>query len=89
MIIAARFAAAKTPHAISTAYLRNKPVTRVTHRLDRRSRPELLAQAANADVDDIGTRVERVAPDVGEEPLPADHLPCVESEMMEESELAI
>src|SRR2546421_7952239 len=95
-IIATRFAIAKRTQATSTfrrlrmsRALCGKPVSRVAHRLDRRVRPKLLAEAADADVDDIRAGVEVVAPDVREEPLTAHHLARVQHELVEQLELPV
>ena len=56
---------------------------------NRRGRAKLLAQASHAHVDDVRTRVEVIAPDVGEQPLPAQHLSRVHGEVMQEAELAL
>ena len=42
----------------------------MTNGLDRRIRAELLAQSADADVDDVGARVEVVAPHLGRAGVP-------------------
>src|SRR5919198_6460998 len=87
--IATRFAAANTPHASSSRLGLGKAVPRVADGLDRRLRAELLAQTADADLDDVRTRVEVVAPDLGEQALAAHDLAWVEREMVEEPELAV
>src|SRR5207248_913613 len=87
--MATRFAAAKATHRISTALRRSKPVTDISHRLDRRLGPELAAQATDRDVDDVRARVEVVAPDLGQQALAADHLASVLRQMMEQPELAV
>src|SRR5436309_216739 len=90
--IATRFATAKAPQPSSSGVgsLRlGKAVPRMADGLDRRFRPELLPQAADADLDDVRARVEVVAPDLGEQALAADDLARVEREVMEEAELAV
>src|SRR5581483_7354577 len=87
--IATRFATAKATQAASRDLCRNQAVARIANRLDRRLRAELLAQAADEDVDDVRAGVEVEAPDLREEPFAADHLARVRGEMMEEAELAI
>src|SRR5919197_2383632 len=87
--IAMRFATANAPHPSSSALGLRKPVPRVADGLDRRLRPELLAQTADADLDDIRARVEVVAPDLGEQTLAAHDLARVEREVVEEPELAV
>src|SRR5207247_5413352 len=89
MRIATRFATAKTTHAASRRLSRNQPITRMSHRFDRRVGAELLPQTSHADVDDIRSRIEVVSPDLREQPLAADHLACVLDEMVEETELAV
>src|SRR5438270_12420591 len=59
------------------------------YRLDGCVRPELLAQSADADVDDVRARVEVVAPDLGEQALAAHDLARVEDQVVEEPELAV
>src|SRR5687768_11453380 len=75
--------------AASSALVRNEPVTRISQCLDRRRGPELSAQPADADVDDVGARAEVVAPDGGEEPLAAQDLVWVECEVVQQPELAV
>src|ERR671937_1818232 len=89
--IATRFATANAPHASSSPVTLSlgKAVPRVADGLDRRVRPELLAEAADAHLDDVRARVEVVAPDLGEEPLAAHDLARVEREVVEEPELAV
>src|SRR5947208_14492859 len=88
-IIASRFASANASHANSTALRRSKPVTRMADRFDRRVWTKLLAQPADADIDDVRVRIEVVAPDLGEQPLAADHLAGAFQEAVEELELAV
>src|SRR5437763_480970 len=73
-IIASRFAIANANQASSTALRFGQAVTGMADGFDRRPGAELLAQAPDADVDDVGVGVEVVAPDLGEQPLAADHL---------------
>src|SRR5512146_545620 len=87
--IATRFAAANANHAASTALGRSQPIAAMSHRLDRRSRAELLAQPPDADVDHVRARVEVVAPHFREQPLAAHHLALVAREVVEEPELAV
>src|SRR2546423_4894457 len=84
-----RFATANRPHPISSRLSLNKPVPRVADGLNRRFRAELLAQAADADLDDVRARVELVAPDLGQQALAAHDLPRVAREVVEEPELAV
>src|SRR5919202_5276431 len=91
MTMPTRFATANAPQAISSRVSLSvrKPVPRVADGLDRRLRPELLAQPADAHLDDVRARVEVVAPHLGEQALAADDLAWVEREVVEEAELAI
>lgn len=57
--------------------------------LDRSVVAELLAQSADTDVDDVGTGVEVVAPDLGEQPLATDHLTLVLDQVMKDPELPV
>src|SRR2546421_5578308 len=87
--IAARFATANAPHASSRRLGLGKAVPGMADGLDRRFRAELLAQAADADLDDVRARVEVVAPDLGEKTLAAHDLARVEGEVVEEPELTV
>src|SRR5581483_1881265 len=87
-IIAARHVAASAPQASSMRSGRDA-VARISHRLDRVRAAELLAQPSYADVDDVRSRVEAVAPDLREQPLAADDLPRVRDEVVEQPELAV
>src|SRR5690242_2653512 len=87
--IAARFTAAKTAHASSTQLRRQKPISDIANGLDGRVRPQLLAQPPNADVDDVGARVEVVAPHAAQQLLAADHLARVLAELVQQAELAL
>src|SRR4051794_21700251 len=87
--IAATFAIEKATHAASTHLCRSQPVTRMTHGLDRGVRPQLLSEAADADVDDVGARVELIAPDLREQPLAAEDLARVARELEDQPELAL
>src|SRR6266511_3193182 len=88
VIIAARFATANAPHASSTD-LRRKPVPGRSHGFDRGVRPELLAHAPHAHVDDIRARIEVVSPHLGEKPLAAHDLTRALGEIQEEAKLAM
>jgi len=57
--------------------------------LDRGFRSEFLAQTTHADLDDVGARVEVVAPDLGEQALAADNLARVFNEMVKQPELPV
>jgi len=74
----ATFAAANTTHPTSTEYLRSQSIAGMADRLDRGVGAELLTQSADAHVDDVRAWVERVTPDLGEQPLTADHLTCMQ-----------
>src|SRR5947208_16406346 len=87
--IAARFARAKTAQATSTRLRSNHSVTGMSDRLDGRARAELLPETPHADVDDVRARIEVVAPDLGEQPLAADHLAAVLDELGAETELTV
>jgi hypothetical protein len=58
-------------------------------RLDRGVIPELLAQAAHRDFDDVGTWIEVVAPHLREQPLATDHFTGVQGELSQQPELAV
>src|SRR2546423_11094964 len=87
--IAARFATANAAHASSRPLGLRKAISSVADGVDRRVRPQLLPQPADADLDDVRARVEVVAPDLREETLPADDLARVEREVVQEAELPI
>src|SRR5438094_650651 len=86
--IATRFATANANHASSTC-LPRKAVPDRAHGLDRRVRPELLAHAAHAHLDDVGARIELVSPDLGEQPLAADDLARAFGEKEQQPELPV
>src|SRR2546429_9272958 len=86
--MATRFAQANVAHATSTGLRCSKAITRMADRLDRRVGPELLAEPADADVDDVRPRVEVIAPDLRQEPLAADHLARMLHEVVQDAELA-
>src|SRR5205823_3625552 len=88
-IIASRFAIANANQASSTALRFGQAVTGMADGFDRRSGAELLAQAPDADVDDVGVGVEVVAPDLREEPLAADHLARALEQAVQNLELAV
>src|SRR4051794_9106471 len=92
-IIATTLAAANRTQPISTRSGRRclrgrEPISHIAYRLDR-IRAELLAQPADAHLDDVRTRVEVVAPDGFEELFAADDLVRMADEMVEEPELAV
>src|SRR5437016_2170358 len=86
--IAARFAAANATQRRSIGLSRRKPVPDVTHGLDRR-RPELLPEAADADVHDVGPRIEVVAPHLREQLLPAADLVGMRDQVAQQLKLAV
>src|SRR5437660_1745160 len=83
-----KFARANAAQATSICLRRRKAIARIPNRFDRRIRPELLPQAADADFDDVRAGIEVVAPNLGEQAFAADHFAGVESEMVEQTELA-
>src|SRR5204863_6510168 len=87
--IATTLRPAKPTHTASSHLCRSQAITRISDRLDRRLRAELLAQPPHADVDNVRTGIEVIAPHLGEQPLAADHLAGVTSELVEELELAV
>src|SRR2546423_708466 len=87
--IAARFAPANANHASSTELRRSESITAMPHRLDGSVLAELLPEPPDADLDDVRTRIEVVAPDVREQPLPAHDLAFVAHQVVEEPELAV
>src|SRR5258708_21239775 len=88
-IIAARQATARAPQAISTGLGRGHAIAGIPHRLDRLGTAELLAQSPHADVDDVGTRIEAIAPHLRQQALAAHTLARVGDEVVEQTELAI
>src|SRR5438270_11288730 len=88
-LMATKFATANTAHAASGQLRRSNPITRMADGLDRCVGSQLLAEAPDADVDDVGARIEVVAPDLREEPLAADHFALVLQQMVEDAKLAI
>src|ERR671936_2391251 len=85
--IATRFATANAPHPSSSglgSLSLGKAVPRVADGLDRRLRAELLAEAADADLDDVRAGIEVVAPHLGEQALAADDLARVLQEVVQE-----
>src|SRR6266704_1167453 len=87
--IPTRFATANTPQAISSGLRRNQSVARMSHRLDRRLRAELLPEPPHTNVDDVRARIEVVTPDLRQKPLAADHLAGVLDEVVEQAKLAV
>src|SRR6478672_5560066 len=84
--ITARQPTASAPHAASSWLGDRQPVTRMAHRLDRGGGTELLAQAPDAHLDDVGAGVEAVAPDLGEQTLAAHDLAGMSGEVVEQAE---
>src|SRR5919201_2355062 len=89
MTMPTRFATANTPHASSSRLGLGKAVPRMADGLDRRLRAELLAQAADADLDDVRAGIEVVAPHLGEQALAADDLARMLQEVVQEAELPV
>src|ERR671936_1148528 len=89
MRIAARSPRAKTPHATSSRSGRDEPIPRMSHSLDGRCVAELPAQPPDAHVDDVRSRIEVIAPDLGKQTLAADDFARVLDQVVEETELAI
>src|SRR6266536_1625253 len=94
--IATRLATANAPQTMSGHHCRSGQAERSTrdaialtpHGQDR-LHPELRAQAADVDVDDVGAGVEVVSPDGREQPLLGDGLPLVLHQLAQEQELAV
>src|SRR5437868_6227350 len=86
-VMTKKFTTAKTAQAVSSHLRRRNPITRMADRLDRSVRAELLAQAADTDVDDVGTRIEVVAPHLRQEALAAHDLAGMLDEVPEQLEL--
>src|SRR6266566_9199099 len=87
--IASRFASANANQPSSTALRLSQAVAGMADGFDRRSGPELLAQPADADVDDIRAWIEVITPDLGEQPLAADDLARAFEQAVQEPELAV
>src|SRR4051794_40896277 len=87
--IASRFATANANQPSSNALRLSQAVAGMADGLDRRSRPELFAQPADADVDDVRARIEVITPDLGEQPLPTDDLAGAFEQAVEELELPV
>src|SRR5438874_3434720 len=88
-IIASRFAIANANQPSSTAVRLRQAVAGMTDGLDRRIGPELLAEAADADVDDVRVGIEVIAPDLGKQPLATDHLAGAFEQAVKDLELAV
>src|SRR5689334_16121977 len=87
--MATTLTAAKAPQASSGPLRAGNPVAGMADGLDRRGGPELLAQPPDAHVDDVGARVEVVAPHVREQRLAADDLPRMLRQHVQDAELAV
>src|SRR5437762_9157581 len=87
--IASRFATANATQPSSTALRLSQSVAGMTNGFDRRSGPELLAQPADADVDDIRAWIEVITPDLGEQPLAADDFAGAFEQAVEKLELTV
>src|SRR5438128_1053050 len=83
-----KFATAKTAQASSSQLRRRKAITRMANGFDWSIRPELLAQPPNADLHDVGARVEVVTPDLRQKALPADDFAGTLGEVAQQLELA-
>src|SRR3954467_9711383 len=88
-IMATRFAAAHSTQPRSWSLGRIEAVGGVPDSADRNAFAELLAQAADADVHDVGARVEVVTPDLREQPFAAQHPTRIRGEVVEQLELAV
>src|SRR3990167_8957096 len=88
MKITARFAQAKSAQAASSQYLRSSriAVPDDAYGLDRLV-ADFAAQTAHVHVDDVRSRIEREAPDGGEELFPRTHVPVLSHQVLEEEEL--
>src|SRR4051812_9057212 len=86
--IAAMFVRQKPPHPSSIFLCRNAVAT-VANGFDRSVGAKLAAQAAHADVDDVGTGVAGGAPHVGHDAGPRHDLAGVPDQVMKHSELAL
>src|SRR4051812_17057042 len=86
--MATTFATANANQA-SSSFLVRKSVAHATHGLDRRVVPELLANAAHADVDDVGTGIEVVPPHLRKQALAANDLARMLGEANQEPELSL
>src|SRR5256714_9965836 len=86
--IAAMFAPAKASHPRSTSLGRIEAVPGMPDRADRDVCAQLLPQAANADVDDVGAGVEVVAPDLVKQALAAQDLARIGGGLVKQLELA-
>src|SRR4051794_34247643 len=84
MLIAAKAAQARSGHRAERA----DPVSGMADGFDDVA-AELGAQAADAHVDDIGARVERVAPDLRQQLGAGAHGAAVGREVLEQQELAL
>src|SRR6266511_424930 len=87
--IAATLSPAKPSHAASTDLRRNQAIAGMANGFDRSVRTELLPQSADANVDDVGTGIEVVAPHLREQALAAQDLTGVPDELVQEPELTI
>src|SRR5437588_3578455 len=87
--IASRFATTNPNQPSSKALSLSQAIAGMADGLDRRTRPEFLAQPADADVDDVRARIEVITPDLGEQPLPADDLAGAFEQAVQELELPV
>src|SRR5579862_1874179 len=88
-IIAATLTPAKANQPTSTLRLRSQAIPDMANSLDWRHWPELLAKPPDADLDDVRSRVEAIAPDLREQSLPARHFSLALRQVLEQPELAI
>src|SRR5438067_382155 len=87
--MARKFAPANSNQPSSQSLGRIEAVAGVTDGTDRGVVAELLAQATDADVDDVGAGIEVVAPDLGEQTLAAEHLARIGGQLVQQLELAV
>src|SRR5919201_4813665 len=86
----ARLAAANAPQPSSTQYLRSvEAIADIADRLDQVVNAELDAEPADVDVDHVGARVERVAPDVGEQVDALADVAGMAHQVLQQQELAL
>src|SRR6266508_1716961 len=87
--MARRLTAAKAAHPTSTQCLRSHvAIADIAHRLDQAG-TELRPQPADVDVDHVGTGVEGVAPDVGEQLIAATDVASLAHQVAQQQELAV
>src|SRR5882724_2092276 len=89
MPMATKFAIAKAAQATSGHLRRRKAIARMANGFDGCVCTQLLAEPANADVDDVRARIEVIAPDLRKQAFAADHLALMLEQVMEDAKLAI